>query len=91
MAISSNLGFIVGPALAGILGSTIYGEMLPVLAALILSLVTLIVIGLALKEFKSSDVVFQKKVLLGRFLPRSVKNATMLKILKDSDSRISSS
>lgn len=57
MAISSNLGFIVGPALAGILGSTIYGEILPVLAALILSLVTLIVIGLALKEFKSSDVV----------------------------------
>jgi DHA1 family tetracycline resistance protein-like MFS transporter len=26
MAISSNLGFIVGPALAGILGSTVYGE-----------------------------------------------------------------
>lgn len=32
-------------------------EMLPVLAALILSLITLIVIGLALKEFKSSDAV----------------------------------
>ena len=57
MAISSNLGFIVGPALAGILGSTVHGDILPVLAALILSLVTLIVIGLALKEFKSSDVV----------------------------------
>ena len=36
MAISSNLGFIVGPALAGILGATIYKEVLPVLAALIL-------------------------------------------------------
>lgn len=58
MAISSNLGFIVDSALSGILGSTIYGEMLPILAALILSLVTLIVIGLVLKEFKSSDVVF---------------------------------
>jgi DHA1 family tetracycline resistance protein-like MFS transporter len=58
MAISSNLGFVVGPALAGILGSTIYGEILPVLAALILSLVTLVVISLTLKEFKSSsDVV----------------------------------
>ncbi len=58
MAISSNLGFIVGPALARILGSTMYGEILPVLAALILSLVTLIVIGLALKESKSlSDVL----------------------------------
>jgi MFS family permease len=32
MAISSNLGFIVGLALAGILGVTIYGEALPVLA-----------------------------------------------------------
>ena len=54
MAISSNLGFIVGPGLAAILGSTIFGNALPVLAALILSLVTLIVISLSLKEFKSS-------------------------------------
>src|SRR6476660_65843 len=53
MAISSNLGFIVGPALSAILGSTIFGNILPVLAALILSLVTLIVIAVALKEFRS--------------------------------------
>jgi MFS transporter, DHA1 family, tetracycline resistance protein len=52
MAISSNLGFILGPALAGILGGTIYGAVLPVLAALILSLVTIIVIVLLLKESK---------------------------------------
>jgi MFS family permease len=44
IAISSNLGFIVGPAMAGILGATIYQEILPVLAALFLSLITLIVI-----------------------------------------------
>jgi DHA1 family tetracycline resistance protein-like MFS transporter len=55
MAISSNLGFILGPALAGILGGTIYGEVLPVLAALILSLVTVIVITLLLKESKPSS------------------------------------
>jgi MFS family permease len=54
MAISSNLGFIVGPALAGILVATVYGETLPVLVALILSLVVLVVIILALKESKSS-------------------------------------
>ena len=54
-AISSNLGFILGPALAGILGGTIYGEILPVLGALILSLVTLIVIGLLLRESKPSS------------------------------------
>jgi MFS transporter, DHA1 family, tetracycline resistance protein len=54
MAISSNLGFIVGPALAGILGATIYGETLPVLAALILSSAVLVVIAFVLKESKTS-------------------------------------
>jgi len=52
MAISSNLGFIIGPALAGILGGTVYGTILPVLAALLLSLVTLVVIAFLLKESK---------------------------------------
>ena len=52
MAISSNLGFIVGPALAGILGSTIYEEILPVLAAVFISLIALIVIAFMLKESK---------------------------------------
>ncbi len=55
MAISSNLGFIVGPALAGVLGATIYGEILPVLAAIFISLVTLIVIPLALEESRRSS------------------------------------
>src|ERR687897_256528 len=54
MGISSNLGFIVGPALAGILVATVYGEVLPVLAALILSLVVLVVIVFILKETKCS-------------------------------------
>ncbi|HET9774346.1 MAG TPA: MFS transporter, partial [Nitrososphaeraceae archaeon] len=60
MAISSNLGFIVGPALAGILGATIYQEILPVLAALFLSLITLIVIGFALKESKPQLAVMKQ-------------------------------
>jgi MFS transporter, DHA1 family, tetracycline resistance protein len=54
MAISSNLGFILGPALAGILGGTIYGEILPVTAALILSLITLFVIVFLLRESRPS-------------------------------------
>lgn len=62
MAISSNLGFIVGPALAGILGATIYQEILPVLAALFLSLLTLIVIGFALKESKPQLMVVTKQI-----------------------------
>lgn len=53
MGMSANLGFILGPALAGILGGTMYGPLLPVSVALLLSLLTLIVIGLRLKGFKS--------------------------------------
>src|SRR5918998_27793 len=52
IAISSNLGFIVGPALAGILGATVYKEVLPVLAAVLISLIALAVIGFTLKESK---------------------------------------
>jgi MFS transporter, DHA1 family, tetracycline resistance protein len=62
MAISSNLGFIVGPALAGILGATIYQEILPVLAALFLSLLTLIVIIFTLKESKPQLTVVTKQI-----------------------------
>jgi len=50
MAISSNLGFIVGPALAGILGGTIYGNTLPVIVAIFVSLVAFMVIWVLLKE-----------------------------------------
>ena len=59
MAISSNLGSIVGPAIAGILGGTAYGAILPVLAALALSLVTLFVLYFMLKESKpTSNEIF---------------------------------
>jgi MFS transporter, DHA1 family, tetracycline resistance protein len=63
MAISSNLGFIIGPALAGILGGTIYGAILPVLAALILSLVTIAVIVFLLRESKpqSKEIVIPEQ------------------------------
>ncbi|TGC11461.1 MFS transporter [Methanolobus halotolerans] len=45
MSVASNLGYVVGPALAGILGATVYGEILPVSAALAISIVgTLIII-----------------------------------------------
>ncbi|MFQ5630502.1 MAG: MFS transporter, partial [bacterium] len=38
MAVAANLGFIVGPALAGLLGATSMGESLPVMAAALISL-----------------------------------------------------
>ncbi len=50
MAVSSNLGFIVGPALAGVLGATQFGETLPVLAALTISFAATMIIALLLPE-----------------------------------------
>ena len=44
MAASSNLGFIAGPVLAGLLGATALGEILPTLAATLISLVAVVVI-----------------------------------------------
>jgi len=51
MALSGNLGFVLGPALAGLLGVTIYGEILPVVAALVISLLATLIIVFGLKEF----------------------------------------
>jgi len=51
MALSGNLGFVLGPALAGLLGATIYGEILPVVAALLISVVAALIIAFGLKEF----------------------------------------
>lgn len=44
MAASSNLGFIIGPVLAGLLGATALGEIVPTLAATIISFIAVIVI-----------------------------------------------
>ena len=50
MALSGNLGFVLGPALAGLLAATAYGELLPVMAALIISIVATLIIAFGLKE-----------------------------------------
>lgn len=50
MGVSSNLGFIVGPALAALLGASALGESLPVFAALLISLVGTILIAVLLPE-----------------------------------------
>jgi DHA1 family tetracycline resistance protein-like MFS transporter len=52
ISVSMNLGFIVGPALAGILSVTIYGELLPVLAAVIISFIGTVLIALFVPESK---------------------------------------
>lgn len=50
MSVSSNLGFIAGPAIAALLGSTSHGYVIPIAAALLLSVVTLVLIQLYLPD-----------------------------------------
>jgi len=50
MAMSTNLGFIVGPALAGLLGATVLGEIVPVFAALLISVAATLMIAFGLKD-----------------------------------------
>ncbi|MDK2825005.1 MAG: transporter, family, tetracycline resistance protein [Methanolobus sp.] len=54
LSISTNLGFILGPALAGILSVTVYGEALPVLAAILIALAGLIMITLYIPETRKN-------------------------------------
>ncbi len=50
MAAAGNLGFIIGPALAGVLGATVFGELLPVTAAMLISLAAIFVIAFIMPE-----------------------------------------
>ncbi|MEM9708500.1 MAG: MFS transporter [Pseudomonadota bacterium] len=56
MAVSSNLGFVLGPALAGLLGATVLGELLPVLAAFFISLIALALIQFGLVDVRPSTI-----------------------------------
>ena len=50
MAVAQNLGFVAGPAIAGLLGATAWGETAPVTAALTISAAALVLIGMRLPE-----------------------------------------
>lgn len=52
MAVAANLGFVLGPALAGVLGGTEMGELLPVLAAVGISVIASALILGSLKELR---------------------------------------
>lgn len=69
MSISSNLGFVAGPMLAGLLGSTIYKELPPVLSAVFISLLAVILILFYLPD--SRPCVFMEdpeKINIKKFL-----------------------
>ena len=54
MAVAGNLGFILGPALAGLFGATRYGQIVPVAIALVISVVASAVIAFYLPESRPS-------------------------------------
>lgn len=56
MASSTSLGFIVGPAMAGVLGASVYEELLPVIVAALVSLVAIWVIQKYLPESREQMV-----------------------------------
>jgi MFS family permease len=56
MAIAANLGFIAGPALAGVLGGSRWGEAGPVAAALVISVVASAIIAFKLPESRPSSL-----------------------------------
>ena len=60
LSIASNIGFIVGPALAGLLSVTFLGEKLPVIFAIFISLIALFFILVYLPE---SHVGSKKKII----------------------------
>jgi DHA1 family tetracycline resistance protein-like MFS transporter len=69
MAVSANLGFIFGPAIAGLLGGTALGEIPPVIAAVLISAAASLIIALKLGESRacvlatSPEEVSVRKVL----------------------------
>ncbi len=57
MAVSSNFGFVAGPALAGVLGATAWGAVAPVFAAAAISLAATLAIAFGLPESRRPCVL----------------------------------
>ncbi|MEL6972838.1 MAG: MFS transporter [Bacteroidota bacterium] len=63
MASSTSLGFILGPALAGILSATILGTLLPVIIAAVISMLAIFVISRFLPESNPNAVDAKMSIL----------------------------
>jgi DHA1 family tetracycline resistance protein-like MFS transporter len=50
MGASTSMGFVIGPAIAGLLATTILGELLPLIIAALISLAAIFIINIRLKE-----------------------------------------
>lgn len=76
MGASTSLGFVLGPAVAGLLASTFLGEVLPLLLAAIISLIAIFVINTRLKESNPCvvDTGGLKTASFRRFFQVELKN-----------------
>ena len=83
MAMSSSLGFIIGPALAGVLGATILGETVPVLAAALISSVAIALIWFQLPESRTGLVNPNKGLSLKRIFGFEHKECYKMKNCDD--------
>ncbi|MEM1406570.1 MAG: MFS transporter [Bacteroidota bacterium] len=83
MAMSSSLGFIIGPSLAGLLGATQYGETIPVLAAILISTVAIGLIWFRLPESKTDLVEPRKQFSIKRVFSVEHKECYKMKKCED--------
>ncbi|MEM9389562.1 MAG: MFS transporter [Bacteroidota bacterium] len=83
MAMSSSLGFIIGPSLAGLLGATQYGETIPVLAAILISTVAIGLIWFRLPESKTDLVEPRKNFSIKRVFSFEHKECYKMKKCED--------
>lgn len=56
MSLSANMGFVLGPAIAGVLGATAAGEALPVLAAFLISVIATGIIAFVLQDSRPTVI-----------------------------------
>lgn len=79
MGASASLGFIAGPMISGLLSSTVYGEKLPVLVAIVVSFIALIVIYFFLPECEieqEDDASLNQKKQLQKVFGQEIKDCT---------------
>ncbi len=72
LQVASNIGFIIGPALAGILASTVFHEKLPVFLAIIVALIAIVFVKMYLKESYTKPKGGIKKVSILACLNQSI-------------------
>ncbi len=82
LGVAQNLGFTIGPALAGLLGATVLGATLPVLAALVISAIALPIIFFRVRESRPPRAEKGSPIAEGVDANGSAKKMTPREILK---------